>query len=98
MDSQSATTLIFLRFLPNFKFMLTDSFSAAEDSNAEKTLENDVVIHDNKDTNDLGDDFTDVKNEAKFCLESNYNVDENEVSCTHSSEGWIFKYFHLCLC
>lgn len=63
-----------------------DSFSAAEDSNAEKTLENDVVIHDDKDTNDLEDDFTDVKNEAKFCLESNYNVDENEVSCTHSSE------------
>ncbi|XP_078261082.1 U3 small nucleolar RNA-associated protein 25 homolog isoform X2 [Rhinoraja longicauda] len=63
-----------------------DSFCAAENSTAEKTLENDVVIHDNKDTNDLENDFTDVKNEAKFCLESNYNVDENEVSCTHSSE------------
>ncbi|XP_062911786.1 U3 small nucleolar RNA-associated protein 25 homolog [Mobula hypostoma] len=57
-----------------------------KDSTAEKELENDAVIQDRKNTDDLEADFTDVKNEAKFCLESNYNGDENEVSYTNSSE------------
>ncbi|XP_069787269.1 U3 small nucleolar RNA-associated protein 25 homolog [Narcine bancroftii] len=62
-----------------------DAFNNAEAKNSTTDKNLDAEIHGNEDANDTEADFTDVKNEAKFCLESNYD-DENEVSFTVNSE------------
>ncbi|XP_078085851.1 U3 small nucleolar RNA-associated protein 25 homolog isoform X2 [Mustelus asterias] len=68
-----------------------DAFSKddEESSAAAKEFSKDEMVHDDEIENasDLETDFTDVKNEAKFCLESNFVGDGSEDESDNSSEG-----------
>ncbi|XP_072366053.1 U3 small nucleolar RNA-associated protein 25 homolog [Scyliorhinus torazame] len=55
-----------------------------ESSTAEKQLAKEEMVQD--DTNDLEADFTDVKDEAKFCLENNFIGDGSEDESDDSSD------------